>query len=303
MNCIHCGSKAYFELRYSGHFVCKKHFIGLFERRVKKTIRQNKLLSNGDHILVALSGGKDSMTCLKILHDITSKNPKVHLSAVTIDEGIRGKNMAYAVDFCNSLGVEHNVVSFKDFFGLNIDEVLHNVKAEGVLACSICGVLKRRLLNDFSRKHKVSKVATGHNLDDEIQSAFMNFMRSDHERMARVGPMVGVKAHGGFVPRIKILRECPEDEVKAYADLLKLPYFKNQCVHSKTSLRTTVKKMLDSLEVNHPGSKYQMLRSTDELASILRKNIKEADPNQCRKCGEPSAQEICKTCQLLSKLT
>jgi uncharacterized protein (TIGR00269 family) len=301
MNCKQCGSKSYFELRYSGHHVCGRHFRELFERRVKRTIRQNNLIENGDHIVVALSGGKDSMACLAILKGIVGENPKISISAVTVDEGIRGKNMKYAVDFCESLGVEHQIITFRKSFGLNIDEVLEKIQSSGALACSVCGVLKRRLLNDFSKKNNITKVATGHNLDDEIQSAFMNLLRGDHERLARLGAIVGVKRHSGFTPRIKILRECPEDEVRAYANLLHLPYFKNQCIYAKTSLRTTVKGMLDTLEKNHPGSKYQMISSIDGLSEVISRQVRGKSPGVCEKCAEPSAQKTCRTCQLLAK--
>lgn len=297
MRCVRCERKADVELRYSGHWLCKKHFTELFVRRVKKTIRHGRLLTKGDRVLVGLSGGKDSMTALKILNDIVSPIPHMELSAVSIDEGIRGKSLKKAKDYCKKIGVGHEVVSFKEHYGFDIDEVLP--RFEEAKACSVCGVLKRRILNDHARKAGATKVATGHNLDDEIQAALMNYVRGDLDRLARLGPEVGVKQHKSFVRRIKPLRECPEDEVRAYADLMRLPYTRKKCPYSSDSLRTTYRKIIDQLEKNHPGSKYQMLRSTDELAGLMKKKQKGRGPGACILCGEPAAGKKCKTCTLL----
>jgi uncharacterized protein (TIGR00269 family) len=175
-------------------------------------------------------------------------------------------------------------------------------KADGVLACSICGVLKRRVMNDYAKGVGATKVATGHNLDDEIQTAFMNIVRGDLQRMARLGFEVGVTRCKGFIPRIKILRECPEDEIRLYADLMKIPYAKNRCPYAKSAYRTTYRELLNRLEEKHPGSKYQMLRSVDEFAGIMRQLLRGQKPDTCLTCGEPSSGSKCKTCQLLEKL-
>ncbi|MBD3388901.1 MAG: TIGR00269 family protein [Candidatus Altiarchaeales archaeon] len=302
MRCHHCNGRGVFELRYSGHWLCEKHFIELFERRVKKTIRQNRLLDKEDRIMVGLSGGKDSMTCLKLLNDITSPIPHTSMLAVSIDEGIRGKNLSKASRYCKRIGVDHHVLSFKDSFGLSIDEVIGGIKADGIQACSVCGVLKRRVLNDYAREAGATKVATGHNLDDEIQTAFMNFVRGDLQRMARLGPEVGVSRHKPFTPRIKPLRECPEEEIRLYAKLMRLPHTRNPCPYSSSSYRTTAKKLIDDLEKRHPGSKYQMLRSTDELTVIMKGLERGKGPGTCERCGEPTSTKKCKTCILLDKL-
>jgi uncharacterized protein (TIGR00269 family) len=300
--CAHCGRKAVFELRYSGIWICRKHFIELFERRVKKTIRQNRLLSKGDFILVGLSGGKDSMTVLKILSDIVLPVPGMRIMAVTIDEGIRGKSLKRCIGYCRKIGVEHRMLAFKERYGLNIDDVMDKVKADGVLACSVCGVLKRRVFNDFAKEAGATKVATGHNLDDEIQAAFMNIVRGDLQRMARLGSEVGASRHKAFVPRIKILRECPEEEVRLYADLMKLPYSRKRCPYSRTSYRTSAKNLLNALEAGHAGSKYQMLRSVDGFAAIMRERTGGEAPKECEKCGEPSSGDVCKACTILERL-
>ncbi|MFH1055665.1 MAG: TIGR00269 family protein [Candidatus Altiarchaeota archaeon] len=299
MNCMRCKRKAVFELRYSGHWLCRKHFIELFERRVKKNIRQGKLIEKDDVVLVGLSGRKDSMVVLKILNDIMRVNPNCRLVAVSVDEGIRGKSLRGAIKYCESIGVEHRLVTFKEYFGLDIDDVVEKVESDCVPACSVCGVLKRRLLNDYADKIGATKVATGYNLDDEIQSAFMSILGGDLQSIGRLWSGTGVLRRRSFIPQIKVLRECPEEEVQLYAKLMKLPHTKSRCPYARTSYRTTVRDLLNSLEKNHPGSKYQMLRSSDEFAKIMGTQLGRKHPGECSLCGEPSSGKKCTTCQLI----
>jgi len=255
MKCKHCHREAVFELRYSGHSICKRHFVELFERRVKKTIRQNKLLAKDDYVVVALSGGEGSMSVLRILHDILGRNPRCRLTAVTVDEGSGDKSLKRLREYCESLGVGYDTIS-------------HSNKGEtrGVEGLA----LKLRLINDYAKEMGASKVALGSNLDDEIQAAFVNMAAGELTR-------IGVEsAGGGHVPLVKILRECPQEEVLFYAKVMELPYERGEHTPSG-SLQATVRELLDSLEEKHPGSKYQMLRSIDEFAHVMGKQKGKGD--------------------------
>lgn len=297
------------ELKYSGEFLCRKCFNRLFESRVRKTIRVNRLLKYDDHVGVAVSGGKDSLTILSILHGLSKKAPKSRLTAITIDEGVRGyrsKTLKSAKELCNKLGVEHHIYSFREEFDLTLDEMIRKARLRGdeTPACSFCGVLRRRLLNDNARALGVSKLATGHNLDDEIQASLMNYIRGDLERIERMGAEVGVIKSSKFVPRIKPLRECPEREVALYAILNGINVDFQECPYSREAFRVTVRDMINHLEEKHSGSKYQLLRTTDKLVGILREYYtgSKKEINECSRCGELTSGEVCKTCQIIGRL-
>ncbi|MFH1404034.1 MAG: TIGR00269 family protein [Candidatus Altiarchaeota archaeon] len=304
MNCDDCGSRAVVKLRYYGKTMCEGCFSRLLEKRVRKTVRINKLLPSSGRIAVALSGGKDSMTVLKLLMDLTSRNPKIEVVTIVIDEGIRGKKKVFnkVSKYCDKTGVKSHTYSFKEEYGIKLDDIMRKVRDEGVNACTYCGVLRRRLLNTKAIELGVSRIATGHNLDDEVQSSFMNFVRGEYDRTSRLGPIVGVVGDERFVPRIKPLREIPEDEVKLYARLNRIPIASFDCPHAKGAFRRSVKSMLDTLEKRHPGSKYQMLNSTDRLIGLLRQDYAGKKMKYCPLCGEPSSGEKCKVCELLENL-
>src|SRR3989338_1215773 len=168
-----CDAKAVIEL-HGGEKLCKSHFIGHFEEKVFRTIRQFHLLDKEEHIGVAISGGKDSLTTLSLLKRLSDENPRIKISAYTIDEGIHGyrdATLVIAKKFCDTVGVPLHVFSYEKEFGMPLDEILNVLD---VKPCSICGVFRRYLLNKKAKELGFTKVATGHNLDDEAQSIMMN---------------------------------------------------------------------------------------------------------------------------------
>lgn len=255
--------------------------------------------------MVALSGGKDSIVLLKVLHDITYKNPNINLIALTIDEGIEGyreQTIKSAESVCIELGIEHHISSMKDEFNWAMDEIMGESRGK-IPACSYCGVLRRRLLNDKARELKATKIATGHNLDDEVQSFLMNIIRGDLARIARLGANVGVLKDKRFVPRIKPLRNSPEREVALYALLNGLSVGFDECPYSGGAFRVSVRDMINNLEDKHPGSKFQLLRTTDDLIKTMRATQSDGRLGTCERCGEPTSAKICKVCQMLDELS
>lgn len=301
--CSRCGKPGDVELNYSKKFLCNSCFVRLFEKRVRRTIRLGKLLGPKDKIAVALSGGKDSSTALHVLKELSGKIPSLELVAITIDLGIRGyqkKALGSAREFCRELGVRHYVYSFKEELGFTLDDAIRKSKRldKPAPGCSYCGVFRRKMLNDKCRELGITKIATGHNLDDEIQTAMMNFIRADWDRIARMGAMVGVVKNKKFVPRIKPLRECLENEVRVYAEIKGLKFYSRKCPYSGEALRGSVREAIDRIDKNHPGSKFQLLKSTNNLVEILRNYKKFGRIGKCKSCGDLTSGELCKACEI-----
>lgn len=309
MKCSRCKNReGAVTLSYGGDVLCETCFGRLFEKRVRKTIRVNKLLSRGDNIAVGLSGGKDSATALYVLEKLTRQFPDSTLYGVTIDMGVKGLSRNAVVTagrLCERLEVEHTVFTLKDELGVGLDEVLRRARGAGSdkSACTWCGVLRRRALNRRLREMGVTKFVTGHNLDDEIQTFWMNVMRSDYGRIARMGAYVGLVKARKFVPRIKPLRDTPEDEISSFARIHDIPHTKLICPLRGDSMRVTVKGVLDGLEKKHPGSKFQTMRSVDKLMDLMRKQYAGAGKiGVCGRCGEYASGRVCKACQLLEEI-
>lgn len=297
--CHACEKNPVFKL-HSGEQLCKSCFLKYFEKKVRKTIRVHKLIDKKDDIAIAVSGGKDSFTVLDILHNIYKKNKNIQLKALMIDEGIEGYRdecIEPTKNFCKERNIPLEIVSYKKAFGFNLDQVV-----EGRKPCSVCGVLRRNLLNTYAKKLQVKKLATGHNLDDEAQTIIMNQFRKNIEASARLGPMTGAEDHEGFVRRIKPLYFMSEKEIMSYAFLKGLTRNFNECPYNKESYRNQVREMLNSFEEMYPGTKHSIVNSFMEILPALQKKEKKGKIRSCTKCHEPSSQDICQTCKVLEQV-
>ncbi len=275
---------------------CKSHFIKYFESKVAATIKKYKLIGKNDKIIVACSGGKDSTTVLYLLNKWFG-----NVTALAIDEGIpsyRNLTLEDLRSFCNRNKIPLKTVSYKEAFGFSLHEALKKVT---VLPCNICGTLRRYLLNSAAKGF--TKIATGHNLDDEAQSIMMNFFKGNLELAARLGPLTGIVKYAKFVPRVKPLYFCYEKEIAAYAFLQNFGVRFAECPHSRVSFRAAVRDFLNDLEQQLPGTKKNIVNNFLKLLPQLKKKYAAvADIKYCSSCGEPSSNELCKACIYVNSL-
>lgn len=305
MQCSLCFNEAVYKSRYSGRALCIKCFKRGFEERVRDTINKYKLFGPKDRILVAVSGGKDSLVLLSVLHRIASSHRDVELIALTVDEGVEGyrvDGIRAAKEIAERLGVDHYVVSFKEVYGYSLDEIYVKARERGsqLHACTFCGVLRRKVLNLKAKELKATKVATGHNLDDEAQTILINMLRGNLLRLVRIGAKPS-KVWEGFVSRVKPLRYIPEAEIALYAYFNDFKLYEEECRYVRLSMRDEVRRLLNKLEAKHPGVKYAMVRSWGRLATLIEKEVK-VEVRPCQQCGEPTARNICRPCEVLKEI-
>ena len=298
--CVECGKKAVISLAYGPHRFCNEHFLHFFEKRVRKTIRENKLIEGREKIVVAYSGGKDSAVTLFLLNKIFGKsNP---IEALLIDEGIpkyRDKALAIAEKNCKKWSIPFKRFYFKNEFDITMIDVIRKTGAKKIIGstCAYCGVLRRQIMNKQARKMNAGKLATGHNLDDETQSVLMNVMDADFERFLRNGP----KSEGAknMVPRIKPLYHCPEKEIIAFAKIAGIKYFEQKCCPFKwQAKRNDFRQMVEDFESKYPGmmfSAVKFLKEVKENAGKRKDGLKIAI---CSNCGEPCSGKVCKACKM-----
>ncbi|NIP40006.1 MAG: TIGR00269 family protein [Candidatus Aenigmarchaeota archaeon] len=306
MKCSKCGKKAVFHRKYEGSYLCENHFVKSIEEKVRKTIRKGKMIERGDRIAFALSGGKDSSAVLYLMNKIFSREKDLEFFAISIDEGIPGyrkESLEIAKKLCRKLGIEHHVFSFREELGKDLSKKIKGRKRdswEGT-ACTYCGLARRWLLNRKARELKATKIAFGMNLDDEIQGIMMDYIRGDLARLSRMGGESIVK-NDLFVPRIKPFREIPEKEIGLYAIMLGLEVHESECPYLEGP-RFRVRDFLNDLETESPGTKFSILKTFERLLPSVREIVKDENVKvvKCEKCGEPSSQKVCKTCELWRK--
>lgn len=259
------------------------------------------MLSYDDHIAVAVSGGKDSLTLLNILLKLENNFPRSKITAICVDEGIEGyrdEALAIASRECQRLRVAQIVVSYQDLFGTTTDEIVgHDL---GKSPCSYCGVLRRKAINKAAASIGATKIATGHNLDDEAQTILLNMLHGDPLRILRSGPVLR-DMRGKFLPRIKPLFQIPEKEIVLYAHLSGLEFQSISCPHGSTAVRNDLRTFLNKMDQKHPGSKFTLIRSSEKLKELAG-SITPVDLNACRRCGDPTPHESCEACLMIETI-
>lgn len=293
--CTHCNEPAIIRLTDPERRLCAKHFTEDAEERVFNHIDTEIMIHPGSGIAAGLSGGKDSTALLVILKKYIAENPGAEIVAVTIDEGIDGyreETLKAATKLCKNLGVKHHIISFTELFEKSLDEIVAGQKDR---ACSICGVLRRRALNEAATRVNATAIATGHNLDDEAQSVLMNTLRGDLAHLVQDTSNGYPKI---FIPRIKPLSVLTEKEITVY--LLANDLFTDlpECPYAVSALRSEVRSMIADLEYSYPGTKKNLIKFRSGVRGVNNLQV-DNDPGFCRICGERTGGDICRVCSLL----
>jgi uncharacterized protein (TIGR00269 family) len=301
VDCSKCSKPAVTFIRYSGNHLCEDHFFEFFDKRVRKEMRKQWELKADNKIAVALSGGKDSIVATWVLDELISKRRDIELHAITVDEGIDGyrpESLGIAKRFCEGRGIPHHIVTFKELTGWTMDEI---AEADSeTIACTYCGVFRRKALNSKAKEIGADYLATGLNLDDTAQSVLMNFARGDIEKLARMGPHTRVQE--GLIRRIQPLRLIPEKEVYIFSMLKGLDIHNAECPYAERAFRGKFRDVLYDLEKTSPGTKHGILSTYDSIQPALQNMYQPANLKGCKNCGEPTMSELCKSCVLIGKL-
>jgi len=334
MSCTKCDREAVMSATYSGSQLCEHHFCRSVERRVRARIREDNLLDSSatpetpETWLVGLSGGKDSVVLTQILHETFEEDPRIELVALTVHEGIEGyrdASLEACAELVDILEIEHVTVSYAEEFGVEMDDVAED-DPMNMAPCAYCGVFRRDVLSGYADEYEADKLLTGHNLDDEAETALMNIFEGNVSQMAtqfdaslgRFGtadaeepaiedsepPIRSVP--DDMIPRAKPLRDVPEKEVGLYAQLRDLPVHTAACPHASESFRAEIQELMLELESNHPGTRHSIMAGYEEIAGLAslreRKTTEEdVEYGDCERCGSPTSQEeTCRKCTLLA---
>lgn len=272
-------------------------FVLEIEKKVKDTIFKYRLLLKRDKIIVACSGGKDSIAVLYLL-----KKYGYDVSALILDLEI-GKwslrNLDNAAAFCRENDITLHRIFAKDELGCSIEHVMSCVKAKsGVENCTVCGVIKRWIINRKARELGADKLVTGHNLDDEAQNIFMNILKGNPMLSAGLGPKSGVGAQDMFVQRVKPLYFCTDAELRKYTEIMGFKILYSKCPLSSAVFRRDIKNCLDDFEKSYPDVKRNIVRKYLEMKPALVKACR-GKIKRCSVCGEAARGDVCKACEMM----
>jgi uncharacterized protein (TIGR00269 family) len=305
MKCRTCGQKAVVNMRQHKLALCKQHFLDWIPEQTDRFIKKYGMFTHAEKILVAVSGGKDSLSLWDILNRLGYQADGLYIG-LGIDEGIAYSTESHRLTkkFSAEHGLTLHDVDVEKEYGHTIP-VLADLTHRGQgRPCSVCGMTKRHIMNRIARDLGYDVLATGHNLDDEAATLFGNTLNWSGEFLIRQSPVL--EESDGLARKVKPLCRFYEKEMTAYALLSGIEYIYEECPFSIGSTSIYYKQLLNRLEGERPGAKLIFYLNFLEA----RKNGLFAPQEQvlpvlhiCPSCGQPtSAPGDCSFCRLVAKV-
>ncbi len=311
MNCTKCKTKAVIDLPRHNAAFCKPCFVGYVDEQTAKAIKHDRMFGKDQRILVAVSGGKDSLALWDILLRLGYR-----ADALYVDLGIPGystrsreKVTRFAETKGRAAGATLHVHEVTSEQGAGIRELAMLIHRP---TCSACGTIKRYQFNRAAIEHAYDVMATGHNLDDEASRLLGNVLHWQEEYLDKQGPSLPASVEG-FAKKVKPLYRLTERETAAYAVLNGIDYVVEECPMAKGSKMLLYKEVLNRLETESPGTKQRFYcgfldrqtaagRATDTGATP--QTMAERDQatlHPCATCGQPTTAEVCSYCKMMAR--
>ena len=292
MKCRKWGVTAALELRRHNAAFCSPHFIEFFRKQVAEAVHRHRMFSREEKILVAVSGGKDSLALWDVLIEDGYQTAGLYLDLGIFDYSKESKTKCET--FAAARGQTLHVERVAEAVGAPIPVVQQATRRP---TCSACGLSKRYLMNRAALEHGYAVVATGHNLDDEAATLFGSVMHWQTDALPRQSPALA-STHPKLVRRVKPLYRLSELETAAYAFLRGIDYIVEECPFAKGATSIAHKEVLNRLEEASPGAKHNFLFGFLEKARPAFERVENVALQECSSCGQVTTGAICAFCKL-----
>ncbi|MBQ7606685.1 MAG: adenine nucleotide alpha hydrolase family protein [Desulfovibrionaceae bacterium] len=296
MLCRICKREACVALKSHNTAFCSDCFLQFFSRQVERGIEKEGLLTRDDKILVALSGGKDSLSLMLELSRQGYAVTGFHLDLGIPNSSEKAREAVQAVCEKEKLPLVVESLATHD---LAIPDVAAHIRRP---ICSACGTIKRYFFNRKAVELGMTVLATGHNLDDEVARLLSNTLRWDKSYLASQGP--NLPAENGFVRKVKPLWRLTEFEIANYAFLQGIHNVYTTCPYSHGASFSVLKGLMQRLEEKMPGRKIDFYQGFLERGRPHFTANKETPPiTPCPACSCPSSAEgLCSVCRMKQKI-
>jgi len=302
MKCTKCGAVAAIGMPQHRLKLCPDHFLEWVPQMVERTIRKYRMFTPEDRVLVAVSGGKDSLSLWHILVALGYQTEGVYIHLGIAHEGYSDISQAKVEAFAAEHGnLPFRVVNVQETYGKAIPELRRTGRGRRV--CAACGLVKRHIMNRIAYEGGYAAIATGHNLDDEVATLMQNTLHWQTGYLQRQAPVLP-DIHLKLARKVKPLCQMYEREMAAYALVQGIDYVQEECPYSVRAKTIFYKEILNKLEAHSPGTKIQFYFNF--IQAKERGDFSFAGDDQptgpittCRQCGQPTyAEDLCAFCRL-----
>jgi uncharacterized protein (TIGR00269 family) len=306
MKCKKCGDKASVNMRQHRLALCKEHYLEWVPEQTERFIKKYNMFKRDEKILVAVSGGKDSLSLWDILLRLGYQADGFYIG-LGIDEGINYSHESQRLTekFANENNLKLHIVDIGQEYGQPIPVMAERSHRGYGKPCAVCGLAKRHEMNRIARDLGYDVLATGHNLDDEAAVLFGNTLSWASDFLLRQSPVL--PSSEGLARKVKPLCRFYEREMTAYAIARGIEYIYEECPFAEGSQSIYYKEVLNQLETTRPGTKlifylrFLEARKSGEL--FIKNNVKQAHMHPCTKCGQlTSAPGMCSFCRMIERV-
>ena len=319
MKCAVCRGPAVIDLRRHNANFCADHFLKFCRDQVVRAIDEYDMIEPGERVLVAVSGGKDSLALWDLLLELGYDT-----EGMTIGLGIGDYSTASteaAIAFAARRNLTLGRIDLRGDYDYDIPTAAAVTRR---VPCSSCGLSKRHLIDRAALDGDYDVVATGHNLDDEAAVLFGNVLHWHTEYLGRQRPVLaerigpehdtrsggrsgGAEAGTRVFPRkVKPLVRLTERETAAYCVLRGIDYVVEECPMAEGNRHLRYKEALNAVEAASPGAKQAfyfgfLARAADRFAP--EPDGGDGEVRSCARCGSPTTGEVCAFCRLIDQVT
>jgi uncharacterized protein (TIGR00269 family) len=306
MKCRKCGGKASVNMRQHKLALCKEHYLEWIPEQTERFIKKYEMFTHYEKVLVAVSGGKDSLALWDILVRLGYQADGLYIGlGIEGSFGYSSESHRLTQKFADGHGLKLHVVDVEKEYGQPIPvlaDITHRGKGR---PCSVCGLTKRHVMNRIARDLGYAVLATGHNLDDEAAVLFGNTLNWLGDYLLRQSPVLPETP--GLARKVKPLCRFYEREMAAYALLRGIEYIYEECPFAKGSKTIYYKELLNQLETEQPGAKlsfYLKFLEVRKQGLFVEQDQVQANLTPCPNCGQPtSAPGLCSFCRLMERAT
>lgn len=297
MKCVTCRGPAIIDIRRHNANFCADHFLEQCRRQVTKAIDEFDMIAPGERVLVAVSGGKDSLAVWDLLHELGYPADGLYVG-LGIGE-YSDASGEHARRFAADRDLTLHEVDLRETYGYDVPT---GARAAKRAPCSACGMSKRHVFDAAALEGGYDVLVTGHNLDDEAAVLFGNTLHWQTEYLGRQLPVL--PARDGFPKKVKPLVRLTEREMAAYCVVRGIDYLVDECPMSAGNRHLTYKAALNDIELASPGAKHSfyfgfLARAADRFAEEAETDREDLTP--CVSCGAPTTNEVCAFCRLVER--
>jgi len=294
LKCKVCKGEAFVKFPAHNAAFCEEHFDAFFTRQIEKAIRRYRMLTPGARVMVAVSGGKDSLVVADVLARLGYSVTGLHIGLGIEENDFSAQSREISASFFSRRGLPLDFLDLRETFGMSVIEAGRRFPR----FCSLCGMTKRYLMNYMAAKAGVEALVTGHNLDDLASALLANVLRWDLRYLAKTLPVL--PGENGFVKKIKPLALLTEREIATYAAVHQIQVVTARCPHSQEAKFPRFKRVLNEIEEKSPGTKRRFYEGYVEVAHLFQASADRSggpELRPCSVCGMPTSVEICSFCK------